>query len=284
MISSILDRTDSHTLVTGDEKQAFEENGYHILKNALSLDEVRLYRQAMAEMLLTPEEHPYANRLAATDMTPAPPDNPRAVWAGFDLPLFDDIFWDLAYHPKVALTVDGLIGPDINLYETSCISKMPGFPGNFRDWHQDSEYSDPQTNDRNVTVILFLDDMDGYSGATWVVPGSHKLGPLPHRLPEESISSAAMEVADKHLYAPRGVSFDFKAGDALIFLVRVVHKSGPNESETSRWSLAYNYTRQDTLDLGKINRFTGAYLPVVRNGRLYCPADRWRRVKMINDE
>mgnify|MGYP000433302177 CR=1 FL=1 len=49
-------------------------------------------------------------------------------------------------------------------------------------------------------------------------------------------------------------------------------------------TLAVNYTRKDTLDLGKINRFTGAYLPVVRDGRLYCPADRWRRVKMMNDK
>jgi hypothetical protein len=266
---------ESTGLVTTRDKEMFEEKGFHIVRNALAAEEVRLYREAMAEMLLTPADHPYANRLAATNISPAPPDNPRAVWAGFDLLLFNDIFWDLAYHPKIALTVDGLIGPDINLYETSCISKMPGFPGNFRDWHQDSEYSDPQSNDRHVTVILFLDDMGGQSGATWVVPGSHKLGPLPHRLPDESVSSAALEVADKHLYAPLGISFDFKAGDALIFLVRVIHKSGPNESDTSRWSLAYNYTRKDTLDLDKVNRFTGAYLPVVRNGRLYQPARRW---------
>lgn len=275
MTTSLLTRTES-ALVTLDEQEAFEQNGYHVLRGALSSEDIRLYRTAMAEMLLTPADHPYASRLAATEITPAPPDNPRAVWARFDLLLFDDIFWELAYHPKVALAVDALIGPDINLYETSCISKMPGFPANFRDWHQDSEYSDPQSNDRHVTVILFLDDMDGHSGATWVVPGSHKHGPLPHRLPDESVSSAAMEVADKHLYAPDGISFDFKAGDALIFLVRLVHKSGPNESESSRWSLAYNYTRRDTLDLGKINRFSGAYLPIVRDGKLYHPADRWR--------
>jgi phytanoyl-CoA hydroxylase len=120
-------------------------------------------------------------------------------------------------------------------------------------------------------VIVFLDDMDGESGATWVVPGTHTLGPLPHVAPKEDLTSSAHEVADKQRYAARGVSFDFKAGDALIFLVRLIHKSGPNHSNTSRWSVALNYTRRDTLDLGKINRFVGAYLPIVRGGRLYVP-------------
>lgn len=262
--------------VTQEEKAAFEENGFHILRGALTPEETAECRQAMANILLLPDSHPYSGRLAATGITPAPTDNPRAVWAGFDLQLFDDLFWDIAFHPRIAFTVDSLIGPDINLYETSCVTKMAGFPGNFRDWHQDSEYSDPQTNDRNVTVIVFLDDMNGNSGATWVVPGSHKHGPLPHIIPKETVTSAAMEVAEKHLYAPDGVSFDFKAGDALIFLVRVIHKSGPNLSDSSRWSLALNYTRRDTQDLGKINTFIGAYLPVVRNGQLYDFTRRWK--------
>ncbi len=262
--------------VTLEEKTAFEDNGFHILRGALSQGETAVCRNVLANMLLLPESHPYSGRLAATDITPTPPDNPRAVWAGFDLQLFDDLFWDLAFQPRIALTVDALIGPDINLYETSCVTKMAGFPADFRDWHQDSEYSDPQTNDRNVTVIVFLDDMNGESGATWVVPGTHKLGPLPHNLPGEKLTSAAMEVTDKHLYAPQGVSFDFKAGDALIFLVRLIHKSGPNRSDSSRWSVALNYTRRDTQDIGKINHFVGAYLPIVRNGKLYDFTRRWK--------
>src|SRR5688572_29059972 len=119
MSHTMLDRTENTRFVTSDEKETFEENGYHILRNALAPEDVRLYRDAMARLLLTPEDHPYASRLAATPISPAPPDNPRAIWARFDQLLFDDIFWDLAYHPTVALTVDALIEPDINLYQTN---------------------------------------------------------------------------------------------------------------------------------------------------------------------
>ncbi len=258
--------------ITAEDKEAFEENGFHVLRAAVSTSEIALLKEAVAKMLVTPSEHPYAKNLAdAPDIATNPPDNPRGVWAGFNLQLFDDIFWDFAYHPQIALAVEALIGPDINLYETASIHKVPGFPNNYRDWHQDSEYSDPQSNDRNVTVITFLDEMDGESGATWVVPGSHKEGALPHVLPEESLSSKAKEVQDKHLFAPKGVAFSYQPGDVLIFLVRVVHKSGANLSNESKWSLAYNYCRADTLDLARVNGFVGAYLPITRKGAIYRP-------------
>ncbi len=257
-------------MITPEDKAAFEENGFHVLRSAVSPNEIALLKQALAKMLLTSKQHPYAKNLAdAPDIADNPPDNPRGVWAAFNLQLFDDIFWDFAYHPIIAHAVDALIGSDINLYETASIHKVPGFPNNYRDWHQDSVYSDPQSNDRNVTVITFLDEMDGESGATWVVPGSHKQGALPHVLPTESLSSQAKEVADKHLYSPKGVAFAYQPGDVLIFLVGVVHKSGANLSNQSKWSLAYNYTRNDTHDLARVNGFVGAYLPITRNGKLY---------------
>jgi phytanoyl-CoA hydroxylase len=262
-------------MITQEEKQQFEANGYHVLREALTPEEVAIARQALIAALRLPESHPYASVLAPTGLPlDNPPDNPRGLWAGFDLPLFDERFYDLAFHPKVALTVDALIGPDINLYETSFVSKNPGFPGDYRDWHQDSEYADPQTNDRNVTVILCLNPMDGESGATWVVPGSHKRGPLPHVVPTETQTSGAKEVADKRRFDAEGLSFDFQAGDALIFLDRLVHKSGANRSNRLQLSLAYNYVRKDNFTLGRINRYIGAATPIVRSSEVYAPGRR----------
>ena len=255
------------------DRAVFEDTGYHILRSALTPEETAHYRRLLVDVLRVPDTHPYAHCLGPGDIPglAVSPDNPRGVWAGFDLPLFHDDFYDLAFHPRIALTVDALIGPDINLYETSFVSKLPGFPGDFRDWHQDSEYSDPQSSTANVTALLYLDEMDGNSGATWVVPGSHKLGPLPHVVPREAVSSKGKEVADKHRFAGQGVSFDFQPGDALIFLARLVHKSGPNYSGQLRLSLAYNYVQKENYDLGHVTRWVGAGTPIVRGGQIYVP-------------
>jgi hypothetical protein len=257
--------------VTAEEKAAFEERGYHILRGALSPPEVARYREALGSLLLTPADHPYARLLATTELSPCPPDNPRGIWAGFDLPLFDERFYEIAFHPALALTMDALIGPDINLYETSFVSKIPGFPGTYRDWHQDSDYFDPQANDRNAAVILYLDAMDRETGATWVVPGSHRLGALPHVLPTEALSSRAREVAGKERYEGQGVTFQFQPGDCLFFLARLIHRAGGNRSGETRSNLIYNYVRKDNLDLKEPPRYVGAGTPVVRAGRLYLP-------------
>lgn len=260
-------------MLTQAEKEAFEERGYHIVRGALTPEEVQHYRGAMQVLFQTPADHPYSAFLTPADIPDAErdPANPRALWNGFELPLFDDRFYDLIFHPRIALTMDALIGPDINFYETCFVCKPPRFPAHFRDWHQDSAYFDPQTNDRNCAVVIYLDAMDADTGATQLIPGSHKNGTLPHIIPEESVSSKHMEVAEKQRYAPLTSNFTFEPGDALFFLARVIHKAGGNNSTTSRTGIIYNYARKDTLDLGKKNRSLGNGIPVVRNGRIYVP-------------
>src|SRR5438105_15950000 len=107
-------------LLTAGERSEFEEKGYFVQRGALGADEGRTYREAMARLFLTPTDHPYASSLTGYDLPPdeRDPANPRSLWNGFDLPLFDERFYDLIFHPKLALTVDALIGPDINFYES----------------------------------------------------------------------------------------------------------------------------------------------------------------------
>ncbi len=263
----------SNMMVTPEQKRAFDANGFHVMRQALTPDELTSYQEAMNKLFLVPRDHPYASRLMTCDMPEEKRDakNPYAIWNGFDLSLFDDRFFDLIYHTRIALTMDALIGPDINFFETCFVTKPPFFPGTYRDWHQDSAYFDPQSNDRNCAVIIYLDDMDENSGATRVVPGSHKQGTLPHKIPDEGTSSKHLEVVDKRQYDAPGVTFDFNAGDAMFFLARVLHKAGENSSNSSRTGIIYNYTRRDTLDLGEKNRSIANSVPVVRNGRIYSP-------------
>jgi len=263
----------ANDLITPAQRETFLKDGFHIIRGSLTSEEVERYRAALIKLMQTPVDHPYANRLLSAEIPGVEPTeiNPYNRWAAFDLPLFDDVFYEFIFHPTITLSVAGLIGPDVNLYETSAVAKVPGFPGNYRDWHQDSEYSDPQTNEFNVTVITYLDEMDGKSGVTGVVPGTHRSGPIPHVIPQEKHSSGAREVEDKAKYEASAVYPTVQPGDTMVFFGRLVHKSAPNESNSDRLSIAYNYVRSDTLDLKEINRYVGANTPVVRNGRLYRP-------------
>src|SRR5262245_21266946 len=82
-------------IVTPEGKEAFESDGFFVLRGALTPEEVARYRDALARVLRTPEDHTHASRLLTMGLSAeqCPPDNPRGVWAGFDLPLFDDGFY-----------------------------------------------------------------------------------------------------------------------------------------------------------------------------------------------
>jgi ectoine hydroxylase-related dioxygenase (phytanoyl-CoA dioxygenase family) len=264
--------------VSDADRAQFEEQGYHIIREAISSAEIAMYRRCLADLLKTDPDHAYAKRLMTAEIPGAPPTatNPYCRWAGFDLPLFDEVFFDFAFQEKIALSVAGLLDSDVNLFETSFVAKVPGFPGNYRDWHQDTEYSDPQSNDKIVTVITYLDDQGPESGGTWVCPGTHKLGPLPHQKPIEEYSSNAQEVSDKYKFDAIGLCPEYNAGDTLVFYGRLVHKSGSNLSRQDRLSLAYNFVRKDTVDLREVNFYIGASTPIVRNGTLYRPGQTAR--------
>jgi phytanoyl-CoA hydroxylase len=120
-------------------------------------------------------------------------------------------------------------------------------------------------------VILYLDAMDAETGATWIVPGSHRLGPLPHALPKEAVSSRAREVAEKERYEGDGITFAFEPGDCLFFHARLLHRAGGNRGDRTRSNTIYNYVRKDNLDLKEPPSYVGTATPVVRGGRLYLP-------------
>lgn len=77
------------------------------------------------------------------------------------------------------------------------------------------------------------------SGALRIVPGSHKLGSLPHRFyPEMSNAHGIVEgkVDTNTLISPM-----MEAGDAVVFHPLLVHGSGSNLDGTIRWTLVARY-------------------------------------------
>src|SRR5206468_13126909 len=97
-------------MVTAESKAAFEDIAFHVTRGALTPEEVQTCRDAMDRLFQVSADHPYASGLTACDIPVEQRDakNPRALWNGFDLPLFDDRFYDLIFHPKIALTMDAL--------------------------------------------------------------------------------------------------------------------------------------------------------------------------------
>src|SRR5262245_38790052 len=85
---------------------------------------------------------------------------------------------EIVHAPEVLDAVEDLIGPDIRLFHLTVWPKDAG-SGAYVSWHQDATYFalEPACH---VTAWVALTDAPVEAGCMEVVPGSHKLGQLPH--------------------------------------------------------------------------------------------------------
>ncbi len=124
-----------------------------------------------------------------------------------------------ASHPRiVALAID-LLGPEVRLYWDQAVYKYASFPKDFP-WHQDNGYTFVLP-ELYLTVWLALSDATPENGCVEVVPASHRLGTLEHRL------------SDTGFYCHEGndgACAPIRAGSALVFSSLTVHRTGPNRS------------------------------------------------------
>lgn len=150
----------------------------------------------------------------------------------------DHVFMAHAMHPRILDIVESLIGPDIKLYGSQCFMKPPG--GIEKPYHQDSAYFTIEPREL-VTCWTALDDATIDNGCLWVVPGSHRIGLLDHDQPWHVGDRVDMQVRDEQVDYTREVANELTAGSCSFHHSMLLHRSGPNRTNSSRRGLAVHY-------------------------------------------
>jgi ectoine hydroxylase-related dioxygenase (phytanoyl-CoA dioxygenase family) len=211
-----------------EQRQAFDEDGFLIVRNALDKETVRrLVREGdqLAEAFLDKPEvknRPEYNHL---DLRPGLLKQP----ALFDL---------VSRSPTVPLVVQ-LLSPNIHLHSTSLIYKRPSrpdVPSFRRGWHRDiriprdlGHQSLPRVG---IKICYCLTDFpEPNSGMTVLARKTH-LRTEPLKLPKGKVDPEDVEVCDLTL----------NAGDAFLFENRIFHTAAPNLSNRTSKVLMYGYS------------------------------------------
>lgn len=128
--------------------------------------------------------------------------------------------------------VEPLIGGDQRLYWEQAVTKPPRARTELP-WHQDNGYA-PTDPPQYVTCWLALEDATVRNGCIWVLPGSHRRGPVRHRMADRTFRRG-------HEGNEPGVPAPVKKGEVLVFSSLLFHRSGPNETDSWRraWILQY---------------------------------------------
>ena len=140
--------------------------------------------------------------------------------------------YNLSRTPTILDYVEDVLGPNFFQWGAHCFAKFP-HDGTLVPWHQDAYYwpLEPKTT---VTVWLALFDTDESNAAMRIVRGSHLCGPLEHHEVDGDHYMLTDEVEEEAIKQSEVVTLDLKAGEISLHDNRLIHGSGPNNSDRLR--------------------------------------------------
>lgn len=238
--------------ITDDQKKQFQEDGYFLLENVFTTDEMNKitvliegYQQRHEELLRASSGNGGISRAGEITFTDHLAEHDSGLRAFATRPEF------------VALTTQ-LLGPDIDLYWNQSVFKQPEGKKEFP-WHQDDGYT-PVTPSPYLTLWLALNDATPENGCISVLPGSHRRGLVEHTPSPIGLVCHSSDDPDQGVMAP------VKAGSMLVFQSLTMHKSGANTSSGPRkaYILQYSHTNLHHALTGEP---IPNLIPVARNGQ-----------------
>jgi phytanoyl-CoA hydroxylase len=238
-------------IITESQKAALKEEGYFVLENVFTLEEMTT---------LTERIEAFQKRhLEALEKQGGTQGISRANEITFTIHLAqkDDFIHDFVTRPEFVAITTEILGPDIDLYWNQAVFKAPEGQKEFP-WHQDDGYT-PVIPSPYLTLWLALNDATVENGCISVIPGSYKRGLVAHK---ESATGLICHDADD---PDQGVLVPVKAGSMAVFWSLTMHKSGANVSAGHRKAFVIQYS-----PAGLKNALTGELIPdlipVARNG------------------
>jgi ectoine hydroxylase-related dioxygenase (phytanoyl-CoA dioxygenase family) len=262
------------TALSDDQKEFFWENGYLVVKNAVSddllarlkkdfdgwIEESRGHEEAYGDTL---DGRPRFDLEAGhTAEKPAL----RRVNAPIEV---SEAYCEAMANSRMTDCVAELIGPNVKLHHTKINSKLPGAATVVK-WHQDFPFT-PHSNDDLVTALLMVDEVTEENGPLEVMPGTHR-GPLHGLWHDGKFTGAIGETvaADCKSHASLCTG---QAGSVCLMHTRLLHGSTANRSDRPRTLFISVYSAEDAVPLVPNpvpTKHEGLIVRGERTGRVRC--------------
>ncbi|XP_071525074.1 L-proline trans-4-hydroxylase-like [Panulirus ornatus] len=220
--------------VTPAMREAYEKNGYVLIRQMLNREEVEKVRAAL--------ENPKGVKRFAYSLSDGKNrTNNLVLWNHPG----EDVTGVLARTEKVAGTVEKLLGgSEVYHYHTKLIMKEAKTGGTFV-WHQDYGYwyKNGCLFPDMASVFIPIDDATKENGCLQVLKGSHRYGRIDH-IDVGNQLGADPERVDQAKKQLEHVYVEMKAGDMLFFHCNLLHTSDQNSSALRRWVFIVSFNKR----------------------------------------
>ena len=234
--------------LTDIEREQFAANGWLLLPDAVTPEQLAMLRSDMAAWVEESRAHSAAYGTTIDgrprfDLQPGHTDERPALRRVQAPSEASDAYFEVLTNSRMVDAVADLIGPDVRHHHNKINSKQPGSSTEVR-WHQDFCFT-PHTNCDLVTALLFVDDVTEENGPLEVENGSHR-GPL-HGLWHDGVFTGAVAPDVEDQARRNAVVCTGPAGSACLMHTRLMHGSTPNDSDKPRSLFIAVYAAADSV-------------------------------------
>ena len=232
--------------ITKEQAAQFDRDGYLVLEQLFSDEEVAFLQREAAKLLADPA--------ALEDETVITEPGGKEVRSIFRIHAQNAVIGRLSADERLAGVAQFLLGDDVYIHQ-SRLNYKPGFQGKEFYWHSDFEtwhVEDGMPRMRALSMSILLAENTPHNGPLMLIPGSHRsfltcVGETPedhyrsslkrqeYGVPDED---SLAELAHRHgIVAPTG-----KPGSVVIFDCNIMHGSNGNITPFPRANafLVYN--------------------------------------------
>ena len=225
------------SVLTPEQRRAFDDDGYVIVRGLFDAAETELLRSAM-ETDPQIREHFY-NRYDTSGAFTR-----MALWNHPG----DSVYGLAARSRRVVDTMEDLLGGEVYHYHSKLTAKQP-FEGGAWEWHQDYGYwyHNGCLFPLMASVMIALDHSTRDNGCLQVLRGSNRLGRIEHKMLEGEQVGADLKRVEEAGKVLERVYVELEPGDGLFFHCNTLHRSDQNRSPNRRWTLlcCYNAARNN---------------------------------------
>lgn len=230
-------------MISEQDVAFYEENGYLVVSNVLSADEVAELRWVTEEFVEAARHVPEHNDIYDLEDSHSSAE-PRV--RRIKTPHAHHVAYArMVDHPNILAILQKLWGPSIRFDVSKLNLKAAGY-GAPVEWHQDWAFY-PHTNDDLAAVGIMIDDVDETNGPLMVIPGSHKGPILDHHA--DGYFCGAIDPGRGEANFGEAVTLTGAAGSVTVHHARTIHGSASNTSGKPRRLLLHQYRAADAWPL-----------------------------------